>query len=161
MCSDVKENLDQRPIISLGPFSRRPGAYVGFSFVSFFIDDVVHPCPALDELLVADDLLAEYKANCYVIEREEKPGAGTSANVSSADTEPTYLYPNPFDDQLVVESKMPLNKVSIYNSVGQLVIEISTGKLLENSINTSSLGVGFYFVRINGQDRLHKLIKVE
>ncbi len=81
----------------------------------------------------------------------------------------TRIYPNPFNKELTIEfNKNETAKISIFNTVGQLVTPISVVSASNNNkqiitINASSLEKGIYFIQLkttNGS-LTKKLIKIE
>jgi len=57
------------------------------------------------------------------------------------------LYPNPADDHVFISTSDELKRVTVYNALGQLVIdEITTGKQYE--LNTAAYNIGVYMVRV-------------
>jgi len=57
------------------------------------------------------------------------------------------LYPNPADDHVFIATSGELKRVTVYNALGQLVIdEITTGKQYE--LNTAKYTIGVYMVRV-------------
>lgn len=75
----------------------------------------------------------------------------------------TAFYPNPCQDQLIIESEFSLNTVLIYNSLGEIIssvnFEYSYGI---HSINTANFNTGIYLVEVhysNGLVEQKKLIK--
>ncbi|MCK5401046.1 MAG: T9SS type A sorting domain-containing protein [Flavobacteriaceae bacterium] len=68
------------------------------------------------------------------------------------------FYPNPVSDILIIDSKIPLTKVEVYNILGQKVKEINSGF---NSIPMDNLSNGIYIVRLQSEKGFatKKLIK--
>ena len=159
MCSFGQEDRDQRPLMTFGPSTYFPRQTIGFSFVSFFVEDVDHPCPSLDLMLEADEALQEYRDNCYVIERDEK--LVTSATDNTTASGEFEVYPNPFNDQIQFKSEEQLKSVTIFDSAGRLVLQATKEELRLNTLNTTRLELGIYFVRVNKEHHLYKLIKTE
>ena len=57
------------------------------------------------------------------------------------------LYPNPADDHVMITTSGDLKRVTVYNALGQLVIdEITTGQQYE--LKTASYTIGIYMVRV-------------
>jgi hypothetical protein len=57
------------------------------------------------------------------------------------------MYPNPADNHVFITSSGELKRVTVYNALGQLVVdEITTGKQYE--LKTSSYTIGVYMVRV-------------
>jgi hypothetical protein len=57
------------------------------------------------------------------------------------------LYPNPADDYVFITTSGELKRVTVYNALGQLVIdEITTGKQYE--LATASYTIGVYMIRV-------------
>jgi hypothetical protein len=71
-------------------------------------------------------------------------GIGDNAN---AGTGSFSLYPNPANDHVFITTTGDLKRVTVYNALGQLVVdEITTGKQYE--LNTASYTIGVYMVRV-------------
>jgi hypothetical protein len=57
------------------------------------------------------------------------------------------LYPNPADDHVYITTSDDLKRVTIYNALGQLVMdEVTAGKVYE--FNTSGYAIGVYMVQV-------------
>jgi hypothetical protein len=57
------------------------------------------------------------------------------------------LYPNPADDHVFITTSEELKRVTVYNALGQLVVdEITTGKQYE--LTTAGYTIGVYMVRV-------------
>jgi hypothetical protein len=72
-------------------------------------------------------------------------------NVSITDPNATAgsfsLYPNPADDHVYITTSGDLKRVTVYNALGQLVMdEITTGKQYE--LSTAGYTIGVYMVRV-------------
>jgi len=67
------------------------------------------------------------------------------------------LYPNPVINNLTINSNKKIDKIEIYNSNGQLLINQTN----TNQINFSQYNTGIYFVRIfkDNQSIYKKVIK--
>jgi uncharacterized delta-60 repeat protein len=74
-------------------------------------------------------------------------GAGTIDIEEPNDHSNLYLYPQPAQDELYIESKLPIRDVTIYSSTGQLVcIEKTNQQPLR--VRTSALPDGIYHVQL-------------
>jgi len=60
------------------------------------------------------------------------------------------IFPNPTNSILNIQSNNPIQKVSVYNYLGELVLE-ENGQAL-NQINVEQLNKGIYVVRMTGKD---------
>jgi len=70
------------------------------------------------------------------------------------------VYPNPARNRLTISSDVEMNTISIYNAIGERVINVSPNQKL-SLINTSNLSTGIYFVNIKtsvGRNTFKKLI---
>jgi len=57
------------------------------------------------------------------------------------------MYPNPADDHVFITTSGDLKRVTVYNALGQLVIDqITTGKQYE--LKTATYTIGVYMVRV-------------
>jgi hypothetical protein len=68
------------------------------------------------------------------------------------------LYPNPANDYMQFKSTEMIEKISIYNTLGQLVQENKTNSM-EGAISIEHLAQGSYFVKINNQNTTYTLLK--
>lgn len=59
----------------------------------------------------------------------------------------TYVYPNPAQDQVILASSIELEKVEIYNMVGQKVYETSVSGI-STTVNVSDFNAGTYLVKM-------------
>ncbi|WP_121665878.1 LamG-like jellyroll fold domain-containing protein [Mesonia aquimarina] len=115
---------------------------------------------------LSDDTTYEFRvsADC---------GAGETSDWSAAESFTTEdlsvinenfnslkLYPNPAKETVYFESSVLVNKITIYNTLGQKVKE-ATPETLKSNLTISNLEQGVYFVevKINTSARTYKLIK--
>jgi len=71
-------------------------------------------------------------------------GLGDGSNVDNGSFS---LYPNPADDHVFITTTDELKRVTVYNALGQLVVDqITTGKQYE--LTTTSYTIGVYMVRV-------------
>jgi len=71
-------------------------------------------------------------------------GIGDGENASN---QSFSLYPNPADDHVFITTTEELKRVTVYNALGQLVVDqITTGKQYE--LTTTSYTIGVYMVRV-------------
>ena len=68
------------------------------------------------------------------------------------------LYPNPTDDVLTIDSKIPLTKVEIFSILGKKVDEVNSDY---KTISTDNLSSGMYILKIHSEKGFtdKKLIK--
>jgi hypothetical protein len=79
--------------------------------------------------------------------------SNTSVNRTSVS-----VFPNPFNNRIEIHSTTGLTQITLFNTLGQQVIENHK----ENSMNTSNLPSGVYFLQIEnelGARSTHQLIK--
>ncbi|MCX6184338.1 MAG: T9SS type A sorting domain-containing protein [Flavobacterium sp.] len=71
------------------------------------------------------------------------------------------LYPNPVNDILMIKSSTIIHKISVYNTLGQLLISKNENSN-EFSVDLSSLSNGNYFIRLesNNKNELFKIVKM-
>lgn len=76
------------------------------------------------------------------------------------DLDQLHYAPNPVQDQLTISNTTPIEKVSITNTLGQIVLE-QTLQTTEAQINLSQLNSGVYFVKATAQkqSKVFKIIK--
>jgi glucose/arabinose dehydrogenase len=74
----------------------------------------------------------------------------------------TYVFPNPFKNQLNLKSEVPVSSIQILGSEGSVIYEIlPAGKQKEISVDTEALSPGLYFINIIYEDKVitRKLLK--
>jgi hypothetical protein len=77
---------------------------------------------------------------------------------SFTNTSSFQLYPNPANDFMQFKSTEMVEKISIYNTLGQLVQENKTNSM-EGAISIEHLAQGSYFVKVNNQNTSYTLLK--
>ncbi|OBX25190.1 hypothetical protein A9996_11270 [Gelidibacter algens] len=76
----------------------------------------------------------------------------TLLGVAEFATNVTSLYPNPATNEINLKSISAIQKVQLYNSLGQVVIERTTNLVKEVKFDISDLGGGMYFINIKSED---------
>jgi hypothetical protein len=70
------------------------------------------------------------------------------------------IYPNPANDKLFIRCMSnPLNRIELYNSVGQLILQTRVPSDIYE-INTSHLGDGIYFIWMYGESQIPQIHRV-
>lgn len=69
------------------------------------------------------------------------------------------LYPNPVQDNLIIDATLPLDSARIYDSAGKLVYENLSFDSANNQIDVSTFQSGIYFIRVTSGE-LSKTLKV-
>lgn len=64
--------------------------------------------------------------------------------VSETDATIAHIYPNPFSDKLVIESKNAIKNVNVFNVFGRLILSSES-----NTISTNDLVSGIYIIEVN------------
>ncbi len=78
---------------------------------------------------------------------EECVLASAIGDPNGGNTSSFSLYPNPADDHVFITTSGDLKRVTVYNALGQLVVdEIVTGKQYE--LKTTSYTIGVYMIRV-------------
>jgi hypothetical protein len=73
--------------------------------------------------------------------------SGIDANISAFG-----ISPNPANDQITISlNSTEASEILIYNSLGEKVMSVGTGRDLSAQINISDLPKGIYFVKIGGE----------
>lgn len=70
------------------------------------------------------------------------------------------FYPNPVQNELILDSSQQIDEVSLYNLLGQQIKNVSL-KQLKGRINVSDLQSGIYIMKVNidGKQKSYKVIK--
>ena len=76
------------------------------------------------------------------------PIVDASHGLTSVDVnELSYVYPNPAKDEVIIASSIEMNKVEIYNMVGQKVYESNAGGISAR-VNVANFNTGSYVAKI-------------
>jgi len=81
---------------------------------------------------------------------------GTPNNITSIEKEQIKIYPNPTNGNINISSEEIINKIEIYNIIGECVVSKNLNNI-NTTINLSNLQKGIYFIKIYSL----KNIKVE
>jgi hypothetical protein len=87
---------------------------------------------------------------------------GYENGVSRLENKPGNVFPNPFNDELQVNSSTTIKEISLINMVGQNVISLKNVNSNSVKFETSGLKNGIYFMKLNdveGAISTAKLIK--
>ncbi|MEM6718468.1 MAG: family 16 glycosylhydrolase [Bacteroidota bacterium] len=60
------------------------------------------------------------------------------------------MYPNPASDTVVIDSKLPIDSVEIYNTIGELIMREEN---IHNTINVSTIKTGLYILKATSGER--------
>ena len=86
---------------------------------------------------------------------------GISENLNISETEQinSYIYPNPTENYLSIRSNTNINKLEIFNILGQKILEKSDENILE--LKTTILNAGIYIVKLYSDLGIesHRIIK--
>ncbi len=86
---------------------------------------------------------------------------GISENLNISETEQinSYIYPNPTENYLSIRSNTNINKLEIFNILGQKILEKSNENILE--LKTTILNAGIYIVKLYSDLGIesHRIIK--
>jgi len=81
---------------------------------------------------------------------------GLLSNAELSHEDMYSIYPNPADREIVLKSKGLFNsdiKLSLYNSLGALILDTHYIKGLYHKLNTSQLGEGVYYLSVSNKNR--------
>ena len=80
--------------------------------------------------------------------------------INDATIEGFVLYPNPVQDQLTMSAASTIENVTIYNTIGQVVLQLFIGKT-NTKIDVSTLASGIYLMQVtsNMESQTVKFIK--
>jgi poly(3-hydroxybutyrate) depolymerase len=86
----------------------------------------------------------------------------TSSSITENTSIPFQFYPNPAQNELTIQSEELIEKIEIYNLIGQGMLSIDC-MLMETTIDLSNLASGSYFIRLvnaNGAVSKSELIEI-
>jgi len=91
-------------------------------------------------------MIADRDNGLFIVRDSNSPLATTENEINI-----TSIYPNPANDKLnITSSKVNINKIEIFNILGEKVISINNiSNVNRYNLNIKSLNTGFYFVKIN------------
>ena len=71
------------------------------------------------------------------------------------------VFPNPVKNVIKIDSNLTIDSVTIVNQLGQNVMQLKSGDILNNEVNLSKLSNGLYFMNISSKDKSQsiKIIK--
>jgi hypothetical protein len=78
----------------------------------------------------------------------------STAEIQKEEKEAILLYPNPSHQLLHVESTIAINKIIVYNALGQAVLTLSSLHQQLVEVNTSELENGTYFMSVFVEDEV-------
>ena len=86
---------------------------------------------------------------------------GTLSNTSFENHSKTFIFPNPVDEKLNIETNDSLQSITVFNNLGMIVFQKENVSNKKFTINFSDLKSGIYFVRIktNTNSETLKFIK--
>jgi len=142
---------------------KQAGYNTGFQLYAFY--------PAMDGVVAYSYLDTEVnptiESNCYKVTCvwdgatdycESEPGLNYTggdmvcvfiyADVNYRNTNTLEIYPNPSNDQITINSPVPIIQLSLLNSSGQEVRQMDIAGENKIEINTSTLKPGIYLIRI-------------
>ncbi len=154
MCSEDLAIGDRRMVISSGPFTVNPGDIKKISFAVVWTQDVVYPCPGLDNLFATADSVCNYYENA---------GPVATETIQSKPTPQITLTPNPANHFTVIKSTNQdqfFNRINIYQLDGRLVNSLRTGLSNEFVLETSDWNQGIYLVEVEFRKGLKEVKKL-
>ena len=136
--------LDKTSVATISPLSQlselRFGSIGGAEHLNGKLDDI----GIWDRALTQTEITTLY--------------TGVLSSESFTNTTNFQLYPNPANDVVQFKSTEMVEKISIYNALGQLVQENKTNGM-KGAISIEHLAQGSYFVKINNQNTSYTLLK--
>jgi hypothetical protein len=121
---------------------------IDFSPVNTYLDEETEPIIGALYCYMVTVVWESATDQCESAFTNEECAVWTSIGEgNNADANSFSLYPNPADDHVFITTTGDLKRVTVYNALGQLVIdEITTGKQYE--LATSNYTIGVYMVRV-------------
>jgi len=104
---------------------------------------------------------ALYSDNCISFGDETTVFTAVINKIESVDDIFATIYPNPAEKLIRISNTADIERISIYNSLGQQVFIETKIDLGEQIIDVSAFPAGIYFIKLNGKrtHSTHKLIK--
>lgn len=139
--------------------STNPGTWISIDIPMSSFQCINTPpgnaCPSKNDFtqfVITSDLGTVYYDNLYLHKN--------TLGVSSFETSKIKMYPNPATTNFTIEAQEAVEKVAVYNMLGQEVIAQNTNSQ-QVTINISTLQVGVYVVKatINGAVSTSRIIK--
>lgn len=78
------------------------------------------------------------------------PGGGVGLVETTANTSNVSLFPNPALDEMLVtiNADERIERITVFNTIGQLIVELKTAQQSTAKMNTSQFGEGLYLLRL-------------
>ena len=98
----------------------------------------------------------------YRLVQTDFDGTTTSSDAISINffKEQLKVYPNPVNNKLIVESQAVIDRIYIYNQLGEQIIVSQKVNSKNYKLNTEKLSKGIYFVKVNYKDGESEMIKI-
>ncbi len=94
----------------------------------------------------------------------EARSAGSNTAVTKCNTKTIAVTPNPFDNQVIIQSKSKLKQIELFDISGKLILRKNNLYNDKTVVLTSDLKVGFYLVKaldVNGNVITEKVYKTK
>lgn len=85
------------------------------------------------------------------IKSEEIPAEPTSVTLVQ-NTPEVKVFPSPFTNSITVSATKTIRKITIFNTIGNALLEIDNVSVAQTIIDTSSFASGFYLVQVELED---------
>ncbi len=112
-----------------------------------------------DTIVVANDAPSPYYFSYYFIDDIRlSPDSSFVSDIQTISNKIDFsVYPNPAADFMTVSfNDNQLHQITLYNSVGEVMMTTSATK--QNTINTAVFSKGVYFLKVNDYSSIKKLI---
>jgi hypothetical protein len=96
--------------------------------------------------------LMRISANCMEATLPKRTLGTTSVTKTLANSNSISIYPNPASDALFVASRVPVQKLQIFSSVGELALSTTA---VGDRVDIQSLPAGMYVVKLSTSDGVH------
>ncbi len=137
-------NTSQENMYTYYTVNNTPSRFGNYHFNSHYFKGAIDEGALWNRALTQTEITALY--------------TGVLSSETFSNTTNFQLYPNPANDFMQFKSSETVEKISIYNTLGQLVQENKTNSL-EGAISIEYLAQGSYFVKVNNQNTTYTLLK--
>ena len=147
MCTAGLQQSDPKCVMSTSMNSLQPGQSFKNTYAVIFVEDQSYPCPSLDNLLEATDIVSENDiTSTYRVE----------GNLGLS------IFPNPAIDMVYIESEEAIQTIQLLNIEGQLLRTKTTDKSnTKYNLDLNGISNGMYLISViskSGNTQVEKII---
>lgn len=119
--------------------------------VTVYVDGTVYLTES-DDALISDGMIGMGSYNDIAIFDDFNNEASPATAIDNKSLKSFSVYPNPADNNITVQSEIPVSRITVRSLLGQELINQQVEKSGSINVDVSKLSVGFYFVTLSDQN---------